>query len=150
MIGNRLGPEEAYRFARGEMVVSSTGVRARLQRPLDFLVVADHAENLGLAPMIAEKNADLLRSDFGRKISQLVYAGKFGDAYALWGSGMAERKDPLKGNDALTRSMWERVTRSHCGMQSRRPALHTASCPTAWKRSISCGSKKATWVSAPR
>ncbi len=36
MIGNRLGPEEAYRFARGEIVVSSTGVRARLQRPLDF------------------------------------------------------------------------------------------------------------------
>jgi len=31
MIGNRLGPEEAYRFARGEMVVSSTGVRARLR-----------------------------------------------------------------------------------------------------------------------
>ena len=36
MIGNRLGPEEAYRFARGETVTSSTGVRARLQRPLDF------------------------------------------------------------------------------------------------------------------
>src|SRR5262249_20334186 len=52
MIGCRLGPEEAYRFARGEEVISSTGVRARLQRPLDFLVVADHAENLGLAPMI--------------------------------------------------------------------------------------------------
>ena len=55
MVGNRLGPEEAYRFARGETVVSSAGVRARLQRPLDFIVIADHAENLGLAPMIAEK-----------------------------------------------------------------------------------------------
>ena len=27
MLGNRLGPEEAYRFARGEEVTSSTGVR---------------------------------------------------------------------------------------------------------------------------
>ena len=80
MIGNRLGPEEAYRFARGETIVSSTGVRARLQRPLDFLVVADHAENLGLAPMIAEKNPDLLKLDFGKKIAQLVYDGKYGDA----------------------------------------------------------------------
>jgi hypothetical protein len=110
MIGNRLGPEEAYRFARGEMVVSSTGVRARLQRPMDFLVVADHSENLGLAPMIAEKNPDLLRSDFGKKISGLVYAGKYGDAYTLWGEGMAARKDPLEGNEALTRTMWERIT----------------------------------------
>ncbi|MGB5390983.1 MAG: DUF3604 domain-containing protein, partial [Thermoanaerobaculia bacterium] len=45
--GTMLGPEEAYRFARGEEVVSSTGVRGRLSRPLDFLVVADHAENMG-------------------------------------------------------------------------------------------------------
>lgn len=30
MVGNRLGPEEAYQFARGDTVVASTGVRARL------------------------------------------------------------------------------------------------------------------------
>ena len=112
MVGNRLGPDEAYRFARGEVVVSSIGVRARLQRPLDFLVVADHAENLGLATMIAEKNPELLRTEFGREISALVHSGKYNDAYALWGSGMATRKDPLKGNEELTRSMWERLTAS--------------------------------------
>jgi hypothetical protein len=37
MVGNRLGPDEALRFAKGEMVVSSTGVRARLIRPLEDL-----------------------------------------------------------------------------------------------------------------
>ena len=110
MIGNRLGPEEAYRFARGQMVVASTGVRARLQRPLDFLVVADHAKNLGLAPMIAESNPDLLRTEFGRQIHDLVHAGKQGEAYTLWGTGMAAGNDPLKGQEALTRSMWERIT----------------------------------------
>jgi len=112
MLGNRLGPDEAYRFARGETVVSSSGVRARLQRPLDFLVVADHSENLGLAPMITEKNPDLLKTDFGNRIANLVYSGKYGDAYTLWGEGMAARKDPLKGNDTLTRTMWERLTAS--------------------------------------
>ena len=56
MIGNTLGPEDAYRFARGEKVISSTGLPIRLQRALDFLVVADHSENLGLAPAIAEGN----------------------------------------------------------------------------------------------
>ena len=48
MAGNRLTPEQAYRFARGEEVVSSTGVPAKLSRPLDFLVVSDHAEGLGV------------------------------------------------------------------------------------------------------
>jgi hypothetical protein len=110
MIGNRLGPEDAYRFARGEIVVSSSGVRARLQRPLDFLVIADHAENLGLAPMIAERNPDLLETEFGREIANLVYDGSYDEAYTLWGKGMSTRTDPLKGQDALTRTMWERLT----------------------------------------
>jgi len=37
MAGDRLSPEQAYRFARGEEVVSSTGVPVMLSRPLDFL-----------------------------------------------------------------------------------------------------------------
>jgi hypothetical protein len=45
--GNRLPPEEALRFARGEEIKSSTGVIAKLARPLDFLVVTDHSEGLG-------------------------------------------------------------------------------------------------------
>ena len=56
MVGCDVGPEEAYRFARGEEVKSNSGLRVSLQRPLDFLVITDHAENLGLAPMIAESN----------------------------------------------------------------------------------------------
>jgi hypothetical protein len=59
MGGNRLSPEQAYRFARGEEVVSSTGVPAKLSRPLDFLVVADHAEGLGVVTQLYEGNPAL-------------------------------------------------------------------------------------------
>ncbi|MFM5923657.1 MAG: DUF3604 domain-containing protein [Novosphingobium sp.] len=45
--GNRLDPEAALRFARGEEVTSSTGIKARLARPLDFLVIADHSDGFG-------------------------------------------------------------------------------------------------------
>jgi len=45
--GARLLPEDAHRFARGEELVSSTGLRVKLSRPLDFLVVADHSDNMG-------------------------------------------------------------------------------------------------------
>ncbi|MEA2093176.1 MAG: DUF3604 domain-containing protein, partial [Pseudomonadota bacterium] len=48
MNGNQLSPEEAYRFARGEQVVSSSGIPVKLARPLDFLVISDHAEGLGV------------------------------------------------------------------------------------------------------
>jgi hypothetical protein len=112
MMGNRIGPDEAYKFAKGETVTSSTGVRARLLRPLDWLLVADHAENLGLAPMIEDSNPELLKSDWGQKIHDLVKSKKPGDAYAMWGAGMTARIDPLAGMDDITRTMWQRVTQS--------------------------------------
>ncbi|MHB0767554.1 DUF3604 domain-containing protein [Bradyrhizobium sp. 5.13L] len=56
MAGDRLTPEQSYRFARGEEVVSSSGVPAKLSRPLDFLVVSDHAEGLGLVYQIYDGN----------------------------------------------------------------------------------------------
>ena len=68
MIGNTLGPDEGYRFAKGEVVTSSTGLKTRLARPLDFLVVADHAENLGLAPLLMAKDPTLMATDFGKAL----------------------------------------------------------------------------------
>ena len=52
MIGATLGPDEAYRVSRGEGVTSFSGQRFKLTRPPDFIVVADHAENLGIADFI--------------------------------------------------------------------------------------------------
>ena len=108
MIGNRLGPDEAFRLARGEIVTASAGERTRLIRPLDFLVVADHAENLGLAPLIAESNAQLLGTPWGKKVHDLVKAGDVYGAYSEWGTAMAKREDPL-GDDELVRSVWNRL-----------------------------------------
>ena len=108
LFGTRLTPDDAYRFAKGEEVVSSTGVRARIIRPLDFLVVADHAENLGLASMIVESNPQLLKSEWGRKIHDLTKQGKPDAAYAMWGEAQATGKDALP-DPALMRSMWDRM-----------------------------------------
>ena len=44
LFGARLGLEDAYRFARGEQVTASSGQPAKLGRPLDWLVIADHSD----------------------------------------------------------------------------------------------------------
>ena len=108
MLGNTLGPEEAYRFARGEEVLSAAGLRARLIRPLDFLVVSDHAENLGLAPMIAESNSELLKNEWGRMIHDMVKAGDGRGAFQKWlVDAVIPGEDPID-NPRMTRTVWER------------------------------------------
>ena len=51
-LGVSLGPEAAFRFATGETVTTSGGLQARLSRPLDFMVLADHAESLGMMNLV--------------------------------------------------------------------------------------------------
>jgi hypothetical protein len=108
MIGNRLGPEEAYRFALGEVVTTSSGQRARLIRALDFLVVSDHAENLGLAPMIAESNSELLKSEWGRELHDMVKAGNGYEAFLKWGEEAVAVNTDQIDNPKITRTVWDR------------------------------------------
>ena len=80
--GNRLGVEDGYRFARGEEVMASSGQKAKLSRPLDFLVVADHSDNMGFFPDLFAEKPELLADPTGKKWSDMIKAGE-GDAAAF-------------------------------------------------------------------
>jgi len=74
--GARLEPEDAYRFARGEEVTSSTGQQVRLSRPLDFLVVADHSDNMGFFPDLFAGAPHVLADPTGKRWYDLVQSGE--------------------------------------------------------------------------
>jgi len=73
--GARLLPPDAYRFAKGEEVISSTGQPVRLSRPLDFLVVADHSDNMGFFPNLQAGAPYVMASEKGRKWHEMIKAG---------------------------------------------------------------------------
>ncbi len=73
--GARLGPREAYQFARGDEVESTTAGRARLARPLDFLVVADHSDNMGFFPDLNAGAEHLLADPKGKEWYDKVQSG---------------------------------------------------------------------------
>ena len=78
--GARLGPREAYRFARGEQVTSSSGQPVKLSRPLDFLVVADHSDNMGFFPDLLAGKPSVLADPTGKKWYDMVQSGHGADA----------------------------------------------------------------------
>ncbi|MCA9285307.1 MAG: DUF3604 domain-containing protein [Phycisphaerales bacterium] len=75
LFGARLGPEEAYRFARGEQVTSSTGQPVKLDRPLDWLVVADHSDGMGFILDLAKGDPAILAFDDGKRWYEGLQAG---------------------------------------------------------------------------
>ncbi len=76
VFGARLGPRDAYRFARGEEVKSSSGQPVKLSRPLDFLVVADHSDNMGFAADLIAGKPELLADPYGRKWYDMMQSGQ--------------------------------------------------------------------------
>ena len=111
--GARLSPEDAYRFARGNEITSSTGLRAKLSRPLDFLVVADHSDNMGFFPRLYAGEPSMLADPTGRRwYDQIQEGGQAAVAVAveiiqaITGDSFPEALASLPGTDAY-RSAWE-------------------------------------------
>ncbi len=90
--GNRLGLHDAYRFARGDEVTTSTGLEARLSRPLDFLVIADHSDAMGFFPDLFAGAPHILTDPLGRNFYDRIQAGD-GVSVALEIIGMASQGD---------------------------------------------------------
>ena len=108
LVGTSLDVDAGYRFARGEQVISNSGQPVQLIRPLDFLVITDHAEFIGLAPMIETSDPVLLADPWGRWVHERFNAGPEGrmEAFANiieWGT--VKLQNPLSSNDSA-RSIW--------------------------------------------
>ena len=114
LVGNvKLGPEEAYRFARGEEIEAHNGMMARLNRPLDFLVVSDHAEYLGLIPNIRKSDPDLLATEWGKRWHDMYLEGKeeaYKAAYEIIET-IGNNDQKIK-SEKITRSVWEYIASS--------------------------------------
>jgi len=74
--GGKIMPPDAYRFAKGEEVTSNTGQKAKLSRPLDFLVVADHSDQMGLITDLQAGKPELMANPMAKKWHDLMAAGK--------------------------------------------------------------------------
>jgi len=109
LVGTSLDVDAGYRFARGEKVISNTGQPVQLIRPLDFLVITDHAEFIGLAPMIQRSDPALLADPWGKWVHDRFNAGPEGRMEAFgniieWGT--VKLQNPFASNDAA-KSIWD-------------------------------------------
>lgn len=112
MVFNTLTPADAYRFARGETVVSGTGIAARMQRPLDFLVVSDHSDGLGIAPLLARADPIVTEDPLGAELFELTSQGTFEAtqaAYNLWLGRTYDGTNHLASDPDVMRGPWSEI-----------------------------------------
>jgi hypothetical protein len=110
-LGNRTAdPDTAYRFARGLPAIHPYHrARMRLETPLDFVVIADHAEMMGVPWGLGSGDAIVAETDSGRRFLDMLRAGDdvavFEEFIGRIGSG-----EPFADLDTeeIRRTYWER------------------------------------------
>ncbi|WP_170342758.1 DUF3604 domain-containing protein [Ruegeria arenilitoris] len=108
----RLTQEQAFRFARGEEVTTTHGLRAKLSRPLDWLVVSDHAEMYGLMPQLLAGDAEVLATPQGKAWHEALTAGDSQLAFDTAMEIVASLSDdvPPIDNPKAIKHAWEAYT----------------------------------------
>ena len=109
---NTVSQEDAYRFARGEEITTTHGLQARLSRPLDWLVVSDHAEMYGLMPELKKGNPEILGQEKGKEWYDALTAGDPDLAFetAMEIVASLSKEDPPIKADKIVKSAWRQYT----------------------------------------
>lgn len=111
--GTRLSPEDALRFARGEEVISSTGVPAKLARPYDWIAISDHSDAIGFTMKLVDGDQKLMADPTLRRWhDQMALGGEEAskvmmEVITLQGQG--KLPEPLK-DPQMTMDIWREYT----------------------------------------
>jgi hypothetical protein len=138
LVGDRLGPDDAFRFARGEQLRSSSGQLVQLERPYDWLVVADHAEYIGLSSAFAHADPAILATPTGRRWAEGFEEGGKGayDAFLQMTTDFATAKASIPADALvkLTRPTWDRCIAA--AERNNKPGTFTAFIGFEWTQTV--------------
>ena len=109
-LGNlSLSPADAFRFARGQELTAHNGMQVQLRRPLDFLVVSDHAEYLGGFYRFNVDDALVRGTDAAKKWQDFIDAGEISKVYATFVASMQDPENNPPLPESARRAIWEDV-----------------------------------------
>ena len=110
MFGTNIDPSAAYRFARGVPVIQPvTGAWIQIRRPLDFIVISDHAEMLGVAAGVATEDPLISSTSTGQKYIQWFKEGRLGEIYSDFIRALVGSNDTDVNDNRIKKSIWSRV-----------------------------------------
>ena len=112
MMGNRTAdPDTAYRFAKGLPVIHPAHrARVRIETPLDFLAVSDHAEFMGVIPMILANDPRVANSETAQRFGNLAREGRGNEAMGILVKQVAGGTvDPDLVSESVQASVWAEI-----------------------------------------
>lgn len=132
--GTLLLPADAYRFAKGQEVTGASGQKAKLDRPLDFLAVTDHSDQMGLITDLKAGKPELLKNAMAKQWYDQMQSGKGSEAAMSIVTTFAQGKFPkeIQYNPGTPgyHSTWELIVKA--AEDANEPGKFTAFIAYEW------------------
>ena len=108
--GSPTTPDDAYRWAQGEAIPGGgDGTPLKIKRPLDWYIVSDHAEYLGIFPKMEDPDSPLSKLPIAKRVTSDDQKVAF-DAYSEVLNKMSEgESDPQLSDPKVSATIWEEV-----------------------------------------
>ncbi len=106
IFGNRNGPDEAYRFAKGETLKHPAGFDMKMRVPLDFQAVTDHAMYLGMVPAMFDENSSVSGHRVSTKLRTAKTPGERRAAFAEMLPYLGQQVEDDLLDMRIVRSAW--------------------------------------------
>lgn len=110
--GSKTTPMDAYAWAQGKAITGSGGPDMQLKTPLDFYMVSDHAEYMGVFNQMANPDSPLSKTELAKGVTSpdanvrlQAFAGVLRDM-------SAGKSDPQLSDPALARTVWADIVKA--------------------------------------
>jgi hypothetical protein len=121
---------DAYLFAQGQAMTAHNGMRVQLRRPLDFLVVSDHAEYLGGFYRYNVNDPAVINTDAANTWKEALKAGNPNALIAAFSASMQDPENNPAFPESVRREIWQEVAET--ADQYNKPGQFTALIGYEW------------------
>ncbi len=111
--GSRATPTDAYAWAQGQEITNSgMGGRIQIQTPLDFYMVAEHAEFMGVFNQMSNPDSPLSKTELAKGVNSPDPVVRMQTFAGILRDMSAGKVDPMLTDPALARSVWAEIVKA--------------------------------------
>lgn len=108
--GSVTAPDDAYRWAKGEAIPGGGGgPDLKIEVPLDWYVVSDHAEYLGVFRRMEDPESPFAKLEIAKRITSDDEAERFAAFAEILNKMSAGESDPDLSDPKVSKTIWQEV-----------------------------------------
>jgi len=110
--GSKTTPMDAYAWAQGRAITGSGGPELKITAPLDFYMVSDHAEYMGVFNQMSNPDSPLSRTEIAKGVNSPDANVRLQTFAGILRDMNEGKRDPQLSDPALARSVWAEIVKA--------------------------------------